>query len=174
MLIPICAMARHNGHMNFTSVIKVTIASVVVSVGGLVGVTGVASAASTHPASCSYFDTGRITCRYSSGSRGSYSYSSFNSRTGYSSFGSRSTFGSSSFGSMNYSSPSSWGSRSYSSSGLGSGLVSRTSTGWNSNRGYWSSTSSRFTYPSTTFSTRSSSLLREPSYSSWNNSWNRR
>lgn len=126
--------------MKFTHLIKTITVTSVVTLGGL-SFTATPAQAAPAPSGCSYFDTGRVTCRNYTGG-GSYTYNSYNPYSGYSSYGSRSVSGSSSWGSMSYSSPSSYGYRSYTSSGLGSSWYSRSSSGWNSNRGYWSSSSS--------------------------------
>lgn len=124
--------------MNFIKKILIGSAAMI---GAVVLPGTVASAASLHPETCSYYSTGRITCRYSTGG-GSYSYNSYNPRTGYSSYGYRSVTGSSSYGTRSYSSSSSYGYRSYNSYGLGTGSIGRSSYGWNSASGYGSSLSS--------------------------------
>ena len=121
--------------------------------------------------SCSTYSSGRVTCRYTTDSFGSYNYSSYNPNSGYSSYGSRSVYGNSSYGSRSYSTPSSFGYRSYNSTGLGSLSYSSSSSSWNSRSGY--SASSSYRSPFSTSSYGSSSYRSPFSTSSYGSSFGR-
>lgn len=155
MLIPKTRFVPDSEGMKFTQLIKTITLTSAITFGGL-AITASAAQAAPVPTGCSYFDTGRVTCRTHTGG-GSYTYNSYNPYTGYSSYGRRTVSGTSSWGSLTYSSPASYGNRSYTSSGLGSRSYTRFTTGWNSNRGSWSSITSRSNIYSDLFSSTLSS-----------------